>query len=294
MNCTNCNSPLEPQARFCAKCGTSVAENTVISGPDRIVPTAPMWITPVEATTAFPPQQPMLPEVGPQSLPQQAYPPQENHFSPTTPLSEVGRQKHRKRRRGLGPGGCFLVAVTVLILLFGSLAGVWFLVLRPQIHQMVLDKLDSSMAQAVNQVPPLNQLPLPPLSLLPIPQQLKQLPPITEGTLDTVMNATLSPSDQIRNLQFHITEQNVSMNFSVQPDYLPFGIPCTVSFVPMIDAQGNVIVTQVNIQGLATLILSGDDITPIINRHLKDAMTRLNNPVSSIQLQQGAIIITLK
>jgi hypothetical protein len=161
---------------------------------------------------------------------------------------------------------------------------------------MVINKLDTAMGQAVDQMPTLNQspTPLPPPFLPPVPQQGKQLPPITETLLDNVMKLTLSPSEPVKNPAFHITEQNVRMEFSVQPDFLPFGIPCAISFVPGVDDQGNVTVSNVNIEGMANLIVTSDDITPILNRHLKDAMAKLNNPVSSIQLQQGAIIVTLK
>jgi hypothetical protein len=234
----------------------------------------------------------MPPQVNPQSLSQQAYPPRDQYLAPTAPLSGGEHRQQKKGKGRPGPGGCILLLIAVLVLLSGALAGVWFFALQPYVHNMVINKLDTAMGQAVDQIPTLNQSPLP--LPLPVPQQGRQLPPISETMLDNVMKLSLSPSEPVKDPAFHITEQNVRMEFNVHPDFLPFGIPCAISFVPTVDEQGNVIVKQVNIEGLANLIVTSGDITPILNRHLKDAMTKLNNPVSSIQLQQGAIVITLK
>jgi hypothetical protein len=234
----------------------------------------------------------MSPAVNLQSLSQQAYPPPDPNLAPTAPLSENQQLQQKKRRGRLSPGGCILLFIAVLVLLFGALAGVWFFALQPYVHNMVVEKLDTAMGQAVDQLPTLNQPPPP--FLPPIPRQDKQLPPITETLLNNVMKLALPPSEPIKDTAFHITEQNVRMEFNVQPDFLPFGIPCAISFVPTVDEQGNVIVKQVDIEGMANLIVTSDDITPILNRHLKDAMTKLNNPVSTIQLHQGEIIVTLK
>jgi hypothetical protein len=251
-----------------------------------------MGSRPTEATRSFPPQQPMPPAANFRSLSQQAYPPPDPNLAPTAPLSEDEHLPQKKRRGRPGPGGCILLLIAVLVLLSGTLAGVWFFALQPYVHNMVIDKLDTAMGQAVDQIPPLSQSPLP--FPLPAPQQDKQLPPITETLLNNVMKLSLSPSEPVKDPSFHITEQNVRMEFNVQPDFLPFGIPCAISFVPTVDDQGNVIVSHVNIEGMANLIVTSNDITPILNRHLKDAMTKLNNPVSSIQLQQGTIVVRLK
>jgi hypothetical protein len=233
----------------------------------------------------------MPPVVNPPSLSQQTYPTQDQYFIPTTPLSENGQLQQRKYRGQRNLGGCFLRLITVVVLLFAALAGVWFFVLQPYLHGMVINKLDTAMGQAVDQIPSLNQSPIP---LPPLPILIKQLPPISETSLTTVMKLSLSPSDPIKDPVFHINENGVRMDFNFQPNSLPIVIPCAISFVPTIDDQGNVTVQQLNIEGLANLIVTADDVKPIVNRHLQDATKKLNYPISKIDLQPGAIVITLK
>src|SRR5437764_13769283 len=133
MNCKKCNSPLDPQARFCGVCGTTVAGTTIASGANYAMPAAPIESRPREATTSFPPQQPMPLTVNPPSLSQQTYPVQDQYLAPTAPLLRNGQLEQSKRRRRGSPLGCFLSLITVLALLFASLAGVWFFVLQPYI-----------------------------------------------------------------------------------------------------------------------------------------------------------------
>ena len=297
MNCKNCNSPLEQNARFCATCGASVVGNPTFSGGNHAMPTAPTVSPPREPTTWTPPQQAMPLGMNPQSLPKQQAPlypepdAQSAFSAPTTSLSHNAQLQQSKRRAQGNPLGCFLRIVTVLVVLSIILAGVWFLALRPFVNGMVTSKLDSAMGQAVNQIPSLSQSPFP--LPIPIPIQNKQIP-VSETLLDNAMSLSLSSSEPVKNPTFHITEQNVRMEFNVQPNFLPFAIPCAVSFKPTVDNQGNITIPSVNIEGLANLIVSSDDITPIVNRHLKDATTKLNNPISKIDLQTGVIVLTLR
>ena len=298
MNCKNCNSPLEPNARFCATCGASVVGNPTLSVGNPTMPAAPTVSPPRETTMWTPSQQPMPLGMNPQPLSQQASsypgPDAQTAFSaPTTALSHNAQLQQSKRRGQGNPLGCFLRLVTVLVVLSIILVGVWFLALRPFVNGMVTSKLDSAMGQAVNQIPSLSQSPFPLPIPIPIPIQNKQIP-VSETLLDNVMSLSLSSSEPVKDPKFHITEQNVRMEFNVQPNFLPFAIPCAVSFKPTVDDQGNVTIPSVNIEGLANLIVSSDDITPIINRHLKDATTKLNNPISKIDLQTGVIVLTLR
>jgi hypothetical protein len=328
MNCKNCNSPLEAQARFCAGCGTPVEENIMVGGANQTMPAAPMGFQPIEATTAIPPQQPMPLVINPQSLSQQpqhmeqarwpqpdnyvpsggAFPYTQQQASPyplpgqespsaqTTPLlanaklqPATGATPHRPRKpRSLG--GCFLRLIAVLVLLFAALAGLWVFALQPYIHETVKSKLNDAMTEAVNQIPVIPPQVRPPF----LPPNSITLPPITENLLQTLMKLGISPSEPVKDPVVHINEQGVRLEFSIHPNFLPFGFPCAVSFLPILDEQGNVVVRNVKLEGIASLGISPDDLANLLNQHISDAMKKLNNPISRIDLHQGEIVITLK
>jgi hypothetical protein len=328
MNCKNCNSPLEAQASFCARCGTTVEENIMVGGANQTMPTAPMGFQPIEATTAIPPQQPMPLVINPQSLSQQPQhmeqarwsqpnnyvpsgapfpytqqqappyplPDQESPSAQTKPLLVNARIQPatgaipRRPRKPRSLGGCFLRLIAVLVLLSAALAGLWVFALQPYIHETVKSKLNNVMTEAVNQIPAIPAQVRPPF----LPPNAITLPPITENLVQTLMNLSISPSEPIKDPIVHINEQGIRLEFSIQPNFLPFGFPCAVSFLPVLDEQGNVVVRNVNIEGIASLGISPDDLASLLNQHISDAMKKLNNPISSIALHQGEIVITLK
>jgi len=64
--------------------------------------------------------------------------------------------------------------------------------------------------------------------------------------------------------------------------------------LPTLDEEGNLVAQNVKVEGIASLALSSDEIVRLLNQHFSDAMSRLQYPISSIHLQQGKVVITLK
>jgi hypothetical protein len=334
MNCKNCNSPLEPQGRFCPLCGTPAEGNSMVSGANRTSPVASMQNRPIEAeSTLITPQQSMLPLMNPQSLSQQPqqmdqiglsqsggyaqpgapmpysqqpspfYPPQNQPLpsAPTesllpqdlnqiargsqTPAGAMNVQKSRRRRR---PSflGCFSVIIAVLILLFASLAGTWFLFLRPYVHGIVEQKLDETMTKAVNQIPSLP--PQPPLPFNPPPITLS----VGESGLENLIKLNIAPSDPVQDPVVHINQQGVRLEFNAHVDFLPMSFPCAVSFLPALDNQNNLVAQNVNIEGIVNQVISPDEMTTLLNQHFSAAVQKINHPISSINLQQGEMDVT--
>ncbi len=264
MNCTNCNAPLEMNARFCRQCGTPVSQ--------------PMPNNPAPTYVSEPPTQPtyqQTPSFQPTQQQQWSQPPTSPSMPPQQPMylqrerqdANVGtfsntETPRRKRRRGCLPGA--LITLVVLLILIG---GGWFLVARPYLDNLAQSKLDSALTDAVNH----------------IPAQVAAVPagtsvPVTETLLNNLLVLQSSPNDLVKNMQIQITSSQMRMEFSV------FGFSSAVTAVPQVN-QGKLVVTNVQIEGLASLILTSDEITALVNRHLADAQQRINHSISSVQLK---------
>ena len=211
MNCTNCNAPLEQNARFCRQCGTPVSQpmsnNTApsfASEPPTVPPTyqqipsfqpAPQQSWSQSPTVpSMPPQQswsqPPIPPQQPMYLQSERQDPNVGTFSGTeTP------KRQRKRRRGCLPGA--LITLVVLLILIG---GGWFLVARPYLDNLAQSKLDSALTDAVNH----------------IPAQVAAIPdgtavPVSETLLNNLLVLQSSPNDLVKNMQIKITSSQMRM-----------------------------------------------------------------------------------
>jgi hypothetical protein len=298
MNCKNCNNLLEQQTRVCARCGMPVQENTMVSGADQTTrPAPPTWPQSIDATT---PQQPLVLNAQPLSPQASSYPPQEqlSSFAPTTALSRNGKVEEGTRARRRNLGGCFSRLILVVVLLCAALAGAWFFVLQPTVHAAVLNKLDNAMTQAVDKIPSVPNVPnLPPRlrSHLPTPNlQFSLQDRALETMLENILKLNMAPSDPVQDPVVHVNQQGVRLELNIHPSFLPFSFPCAVSFLPVIDAQGNLVAQNTQIEGIARLALSPDDLTTLLNKHFADAINKLNHPISSLNWTQDTVEVTLK
>jgi hypothetical protein len=139
---------------------------------------------------------------------------------------------------------------------------------------MAQSKLNGVLDDAVNHIPP----------------QVTQLPAgavtVPERVLNNLLVLESSPNDIVKNVQIHITSSAMNLQFDV------YGFTCTVSGVPAVNA-GHLIVTNVNVQGIASLILTADEITALANRHLADAQARINHAILSVHLKDQELDMVL-
>jgi hypothetical protein len=95
-----------------------------------------------------------------------------------------------------------------------------------------------------------------------------------------------------------MSQQGVRLEFNVHLNFLPFDFPGAVSFLPAIDGQGNLVAQNVNIEGIANLVLSPDDLTQLLNKHFSDGMSKIqskyNHTVSKIEFEAGDVVVTFK
>src|SRR6266700_4296543 len=189
-NCSQCNMPLQPGARFCASCGAPVrsagsdgastsSTQASMEETQRVYPLPPQHVQPPTPSNA--PTRPMgSGEAQPPPFmrpiqPTMPVPNAQNTVSPSpmpAPLSyyqanqsqtgakmfpaTVNAQAQpasgtaQRLRRGAGCVGCLTV---VVLLLFVVGAG-WTFAVRPYIHSIAQNQLDNAMSNAVQQIPP--------------------------------------------------------------------------------------------------------------------------------------------
>src|SRR5260370_12336733 len=155
MNCTSCNAPLIPEARFCRNCGMLVAPaipqpatNNHAQANQREIGDSPTVLPP-----SWQSQQPA--PVQPQYAPPQAYQPtvavSSNPGSmPSTgaPFVSPPLPTRRRKNRLMQVLLIFLAALLVIILLL--VAG-WFVVLRPYLHGVAQNEINGAFSSPIAQ-----------------------------------------------------------------------------------------------------------------------------------------------
>jgi hypothetical protein len=158
----------------------------------------------------------------------------------------------------------------LLVLIVGG----WFFGVQPYLNNLAQNNLDGVLTDAVNNIPP-------PLSLLPDGPVA-----IPERALNNLLVLESAPNDIVKNPQIHITSSLARMDFQI------YGFPCAVTGVPQANS-GHLTLTNVNIEGIAAFILTPDQITTLVNRHLADAQTKINHSISSVQLKEQEVDLVL-
>jgi hypothetical protein len=292
MNCATCNTPLEPHARFCPKCGATVNQSPLLQPmargesptvppaqwslpqsptpspwqqPQQSPPAAPSWQQPQQASSAAPPWQQPGQVVLPAARDARAEPLPAPIYKPAAPSKPARKSRLR---------GCLFYSVTIIVVLLLLLAGAWFLILRPYADSMAQTQLNNALAQAVDNIPS-------EVALLPSGGTV----PISDNTLNLLLSDQSSSSNIVQNASITISPQNVVFKFQV------FGFDCSVTSVP-IASNGKIILTDVTLSGIAGMVMSAEEITNIVNNHLVDAVTRINHSITKVTLKEHEIDLT--
>jgi hypothetical protein len=180
------------------------------------------------------------------------------------PQATSNRTEQPPQRRGCLLGG--LATLLVLLLVIG--AG-WVLAIRPYVHNLAESQLDSAMGSAVQQIPPQSAL-LPPGSTLTV----------TENALTNLVVLNVAPSSPVQQPVAKITPAGVRLEFQL------YGNPCAISGVPKA-VDGKLVATNVKIEGLVGLVMSPEEFTPLLNKHLANATQKLQHNIQSVELKDG-------
>ena len=270
MNCLKCNAPLEDQARFCRECGNPVAIGSpAMPSANDNSPTVP---TPMPQPQ-YTPQAQWMPQGQPMS-PQ--YPPGASQPGNMQSLgTPPGASTRRKRRWPLR----LLITLIILVVL---LAGGWFFAGRPILHSVAQNQFDQLLASQIN-------------TILPLPIVITSLQ-ISEGQLNNLITLNHAPSDPVQNVVAHVAPPLVASDGSytggVELDFQLFGFSCSIKGIP-VASNGQIVMTQVQVSGILSLVMSSDEMTTLLNGHLHDAFANLHRQVTSITLKNQEVDVLL-
>lgn len=166
--------------------------------------------------------------------------------------------------------GCLTILV-ILLLLAG--AG-WFLLLRPYLHDIAQSQLDHALSAAVDQMPP----------------QVALLPPgplhVQENSLNNLIVLNLAPSNPVQKPNTTINANGVRVAFEL------FGFPCAISGMPTV-TNGRLVASHVNVEGVIGLVMSPEEMTALLNKHLADAQNRLKHQILNVMLDDHEMALVL-
>jgi hypothetical protein len=232
-------------------------------------PQAP-W-QPPQAQPVAPPQQYAS---SPQWMPQtQPVPPQ---YAPQGAAAQPGSMQSvgapaggiSQRRRRKWPLRVLIILAALVVLLVGG----WFIAARPILHSIAQNQFDQALSSGNG-----NILPLPPI--------ISSLT-LTEGQLNNLITLSLAPSDPVQNAVTHITPGGVELDFKL------YGFACSITAIP-VASNGQVIMTQVQVNGILSWVMSSDEMTSTLNMHLQDAVSRIHRQVVGVTLKNGEVDILL-
>lgn len=177
----------------------------------------------------------------------------------------------QKERHGLG--SCFAWVLVIFVLLLIGLTISWFAVIRPSIHSIAETKLNTALNRAEENIPP-------PLLFLP-----GMMVPIHEQTLTEILVRNLASPSPIKNAFVHIAPSNVHIDFQI------YGFPSSVTMVPQV-INGRLVVTNVNSEGIISLVMSPDEMTKVLNTHLTHEQDLYQHAVANVQLKDQEMDLT--
>ncbi len=280
MNCTRCNMPLVPEASFCRNCGLPIskaspqtASNNVeqvkqqgIGGDPTVLP--PSWqvqqsapIQPHNPPQIYQPTVAVSPNLG--SMPSTG--------ARDAALAHPSR--HRKNRLMQ----VLLILLAVLLVLVLLLVGGWFFLLRPYLHGVAQNEIDGAFSSATNLINP--------LSVAVIATSHRPVI-ITENDANNFIAVNSAQSDPIQQIHMSITPTGLQL------DLQTYGLTSTITGVPQV-VNGQIVMTNVTVQGIASLIMSPDELTNEVNFDLQLVRNALNRPIAGLVLKNQEMDVQL-
>lgn len=314
MNCVRCNTPLEANARFCRNCGMPVAHPASTPAPNansgnRSSGTASPLYQPVSSNTDAPtvpptswqapsntprqqplylPGQPGQPASSAstqqaQQWPQQQQqvwrpaPPQPSPFAQpdkvnvagTMPSSATNQPQKRRKRRGRR----LLIGLAVFIVLVVAL----LIAARFALNVYAMNQINQTLSDAINTIP---------VEVAAVDTNNQPIP-IKEEAVNALIDRQSSASSPVQNLTVHFTPQDVEIDFNI------FAFSSTITTIPKI-VNGQLVATNVSIQGIAALVLSPNDVTNLINTQITNLQAHIQHTITAVTLEDHTIVLRLK
>ncbi|TMC19937.1 MAG: hypothetical protein E6J34_14075 [Chloroflexi bacterium] len=215
----------------------------------------------------------------PQQLPPSQLPDPLSHYQTGSRVLEQQNNKKQSKnvaKRTRRRGGCMLGCLGTLVLLLLLVGASWIFVARPYLHNIVQRQLDQAMANAVDSVPTLP-------AQLPPPGPLT----VTDAELNSLLARNLVSSSPVQNAQAHIASGAIHLTFDA------YGQACAMSVTPVLEQNGHLVAKNVTVEGIMGLVMSPEEITATMNRHLAAAQSRINHPIKKFQIRDTTIDVQL-
>lgn len=280
MNCTHCNTPLIPEARFCRNCGMPVS--TVIPQPATGNNEQANQQGIGDSPTVLPPpwQVQQSAPIQPQYTPQ-AYQPTVAVSSNPGSMPSAGAQfaspplPTRRRKNRLMQ--VLLILLAALLILLLVLVGGWFVILRPYLHGVAQNEVDGVFLSATNLINP--------LTVAVIATSHRPVI-ITETDANNFIAMNSTQSDPIQRVHMSITPSWLRLGFQT------YGLTSTITGVPRV-VNGQIVMTNVTVQGVASLIMSPDELTNELNVDLQQVSASLHRPIAGVVLKNQEMDVQL-
>ncbi len=128
-----------------------------------------------------------------------------------------------------------------------------------------------------------------------IPTTLPALPagttippiPITDNAINNLFVLSLAPNDPIKNPATQITPDGMNISFQT------YGLSNGISMKPAVQ-NGQLVATNVGISGPFSLIMSPDELKPLLDKYLVQAQNRIKYSIQNVQLKDHEMDLTLK
>jgi hypothetical protein len=170
-----------------------------------------------------------------------------------------------------------LIVLVVLLVLALLLVGGWFLLLRPYLHGVAQNEVDGIFSNATNLINPIT---------VGVVAASHQPVIITETDANNLISSNNSQSGPVQQAHLSITPDGLRLDFQA------YGLTSSITGVPKV-VNGQIVMTNVTVQGPLSIIMSPDELTSEVNANLQQMNESLQHPISSLVLKNQEIEITL-
>lgn len=280
MNCPRCHMPLVQEARFCRNCGLPIstvtpqpASGAVAQANQQDKEDSPAVLSPSwQAQQSTPVKQQYAPQA---YQPTVAVSPRRDNMPGTEARSPSPSLPANLRKNRLMQ--VLLIVLAVLLVIALLLVGGWFLLLRPYAHSVAQNEVDVVFSSATNLINPL---------AVAIVAASHQPVIITENDANNFITSNISQSDPVQQAHLSITPAGLQLEFQT------YGLTSTITGVPRVE-NGQIVMTDVTVQGIASLIMSPDELTNEVNADLQQVSATLNRPITGLVLKDQEMEIQL-
>ena len=170
-----------------------------------------------------------------------------------------------------------LILLAVLLVLILVLIGGWFFALRPFMHGAAQTEVDGVFASATNLINPL---------AVAVVATSHRPVIITEKDANNFIALNSSQSDPVQQIHLSIAPAGLQLVFQT------YGLTSTITGVPRV-VNGQIVMTNVTVQGVASLVMSPDELTNEVNADLQQVSAALQRPITGIVLKNQEMDVQL-